>query len=459
MTLPMPVGRQFDVVHMQPRGHVVILGTAGSGKTTMAVHRAAALADPATINYGPTLLLTYNKSLRTYLNHLARDLGNLRVETYAQFARGYLASRGQMQFGSIAPGDVRREVLSRAIVAQRQHTHAGGSLLTSPIGRLDEELAWMQGRAVETRAEYGALPRSWGDTNLSGDEKDQLWDLLVAYTAGLTGAGYAYDWHSLANAALQEFRSDSDERMYKHIVVDESQDLSPAAVRSLAEAIPPDGSLTLFGDYAQQIYGRRTSWRDFGLVAPTVEVFAENYRNTKEIAELAIRMSEMPHFQDSADLVRPTAPLAAGARPTLVRASSTANEIEIVRTRAQALGRTARVAVLARTRDLALRATRGLNDVTVLHDDLHAWDDDPGVFAGTYHSGKGLEFDAVILPFASNASVPEPEVVSSLGESEALARESRLVYVGVTRARSELLVTYQGDLTAVLPPASDPVWS
>ena len=61
MRLPIPIGRQRDVVALLPEGHFVVLGTAGSGKTTMAVHRAAHVANPSTDHGGPTLLVTFNR--------------------------------------------------------------------------------------------------------------------------------------------------------------------------------------------------------------------------------------------------------------------------------------------------------------------------------------------------------------------------------------------------------------
>jgi superfamily I DNA/RNA helicase len=80
------------------------------------------------------------------------------------------------------------------------------------------------------------------------------------------------------------------------------------------------------------------------------------------------------------------------------------------------------------------------------------------VYAGTYHSAKGLEFDAVILPYCGTNNVPDTETVHAFGTAEALARSARLLYVGVTRAKSELLVTYTGDLTEVLPDTSSELW-
>src|SRR5438552_2250218 len=98
MPLPPLIGRQKEVLALPAQGHTVVLGTAGSGKTTLAVYRSAFLAHPSTVRGGRTLLLTFNNTLVTYLRHLSdpslRGFANVQVETYHKFARGYLASRG-----------------------------------------------------------------------------------------------------------------------------------------------------------------------------------------------------------------------------------------------------------------------------------------------------------------------------------------------------------------------------
>ena len=71
--LPQPVGRQKEVLALPPQAHAVVLGTAGSGKTTLAIHRALFLAHPNTDHCGRTLLVTFNQTLVKYLYNLLQS--------------------------------------------------------------------------------------------------------------------------------------------------------------------------------------------------------------------------------------------------------------------------------------------------------------------------------------------------------------------------------------------------
>jgi RecA/RadA recombinase len=89
--LPRPLGRQKEVLALPAAGHTVVLGTAGSGKTTLALHRAAYLANPATDHAGRTLLVTFNKCLVAYLQALGGDDRDLACQLL-QDARPSLSS-------------------------------------------------------------------------------------------------------------------------------------------------------------------------------------------------------------------------------------------------------------------------------------------------------------------------------------------------------------------------------
>lgn len=282
---------------------------------------------------------------------------------------------------------------------------------------------------------------------------DKTYDLInFSYLKLREETGKKYDWDDIATAVCKEFDNDNSQRFYKHVVIDEGQDFSPEMIRSLAKAIPHDGSLTFFGDVAQQIYGNRISWRDAGLKINKVWEFKENYRNTKQIAQLGLAISRMSYFRDVADLVEPISPIADGALPTLVNCSSINQEIKLVISQAIQLANTQNVAILFRDRqDEELIKPHLPKGSIRLHRDMTTWQTRPGIRYGTYHSAKGLEFDAVILPFCNNRNLPNPKVVEAFGKEDASIQDGRLLYVGITRAKTRLLITYSGELTRLLP--------
>lgn len=454
--LPDPVGRQLDVVHLAANRHNVVLGTAGTGKTTMAMHRAVHLADPATANHGPVLLVTFNNALVTYLRFLSPDgTSEVTLETYGLFARGYLNSRGQMPaWNGIAQKGRLRGLVVNALAAVRT-SHPRSRVLSRDPGWFVDEIGWIAGMGIADEDEYQSAKRIGRQTPLGvGEARTRVWHVRDEYLRARTAAGARFDWNDIATAVRQELAKDTAERRYRHIVIDEGQDLSPEALRSLTEVVQHGGSVTFFGDYHQAIYGQGLSWRSAGLNlgARPVERFVDNYRNTAAIAHLAIALSQTPAMASGdEDLVIPKAPVAAGPPPTLARARDAAHEAEVVRTQAAEFAKDQSVAILARTWGLAETAARGLS-FRKLDPEMHVWDPAPGIWVGPYHAAKGLEFDAVIMPYLNDHQVPWPDVVAAFDQEEADAREARLLYVALTRARLQLLMTYSGTLTPLLPP-------
>jgi DNA helicase II / ATP-dependent DNA helicase PcrA len=67
--------------------------------------------------------------------------------------------------------------------------------------------------------------------------------------------------------------------------------------------------------------------------------------------------------------------------------------------------------------------------------------DGQGVHLLTYHRAKGLEFEAVFLPAAEERELPVRQAKSE----EAVAEERRLLYVGITRAKRHLALTWSAE--------------
>jgi superfamily I DNA/RNA helicase len=457
MSLPIPVGRQLEVLHLPARGHFVVLGTAGSGKTTLAILRAAYLADPSTDHAGRTLLLTFNKALVAYLRHLQpRSAPNITTENYHLFARGYLNSRGRMTPKGICGPNPRETLIASAVQAvAAQYPHQ--PLFQLPTDFFFEEIKWISDHGLFSREDYLVAERSGRDgLPLNRVRREAVFDVFDEYRTRREALGKPYDWDNLATAVCEEFDRDPTSRRYRHVVIDEGQDFSPEMLRSLTKAIPPDGSLTFFGDAAQQIYGTRISWRSLGLSVTNRWNFTQNYRNTRQIARLALALSRMPYFRGIPDIIEPVAPTADGPLPTVVRFGSRDDEVDLVLEQAARLSRTRSVAILLRNRaDEGLIVRRLPAGAIRLHRDMTTWETGARLRYGTYHSAKGLEFDFVILPFLSNERLPDPDYVAAFGLENASTHDGKLLYVGITRAKAGLILTYTGDPTSLLPPNSD----
>lgn len=452
--LPVPKGNQHKVIFLSEDQHHVVLGTAGTGKSTMAMLRADRLARATTQNHGPVLVVTYNNTLVTYLQYLAPPAQqSITIETYGKFARGYLASIGKMGYNQIAGPDHVRACVAQGVGATRKDGHTD-AVLDRDLDWMVDEIHWISGMGIATVADYQAIDRVGRQTPLArGAAREAVWAVRDAYRADRLTSGFLYDWYDIATAVKDGLAGDASPRRYRHIVIDEGQDLSPEAIRSLVTAVAPGGSLTFFGDYHQAIYGQGLSWQNAGidLRGRQVERFADNLRNTAQIASVAIAMADSSHMAgDATDLVVPRAPKAAGPLPTLVKCRDSAAEAAYMRDLARDASDDQSVAILARTWTEAKRVAQGL-DYMKLRDSLGGWTDGPGIYVGAYHSAKGLEFDAVLLPFLNDDTMPHRETLRAYGEAEACSREAKLLYVAITRARSTLVMSHSRALTRLLP--------
>jgi superfamily I DNA/RNA helicase len=455
MPLPTPIGRQKEVLYLPAEGHVAVLGTAGSGKTTLAILRSAYLADPATDHYGRTLLVTFNRALVTYLSHLASSvLSNVTVENYHKFARGYLNSQGKMgDYGSVASPDERTNYINTAI-AKLAADHASHPLFSQSSEFIAEEIRWISQQGIQAFDKYHAAPPSLPPDLPIETTLPLIWRIRDTYRDERRKHGKLYDWDDIAISVRDELAADSRARHYQHVVIDEGQDFSPVMIQSLVRAVPVDGSVTFFGDVAQQIYGSRVSWRSAGLTLKGEPwLFKENYRNTKQIADLALALTKMHYYSGTADLVVPTSPKAAGPPPSLVTLSTDAAEDKFVAEQAIQLSGAGSVAIL--TTDHETR--RHFNSLfkagtfTELTNNMTTWKSSAGLSIGTYHSAKGLEFDSVILPRLGVGQMPPPDNIVAFGKERALADAGRLLYVGITRARQGLILSCSGPHTPLLP--------
>ena len=445
---------QFDLITRPDSGFVVIRGVAGSGKTTVALHRIAYLAyeDPV-VDSGRTLFVVFSPALRDYVSHVLPALGvkQVQVWTFGEWAKAQrrrlfpeLPNRRREN----TPTPVRRLKLhpSLLVALERQVERVEGprtpsqaiddwaSVLTR--GALLEEVlretapdAFRERELEEVvdfcRRRHEELA-SWlgGDREVPGelDEEDdalllRAWQLRVGpITAG------------------------SRERLdYRHIAIDEVQDFSPIEVKVLIDCLDPHQSLTLAGDTQQHVMQDAgfTSWSDFfghlQIDGTEVDTLQVSHRSSQEIAEFAAALL--------GELREDDGPLITTRSGPPVECFQHTDHGACIASLADALlalageEPLASVAVLAPSPSLSDLYFSGLerSEVPRLHrvrnqDFRFA----PGVEVTEIEQVKGLEFDYVILVGVSGAHFAD----------EPMAR--RLLHVGATRAVHQLWVTCTG---------------
>lgn len=281
-----PKGKQEEVMAIPAKGHVVVLGTAGSGKTTIALLRAEHLSNIP--NAGKVLLVTFNGALVKYMRGISdSSLTNLVVESYHKFARGYLNSRGKMQYSCILDKDKKAEFIGEALEAVKA-LHPDESTLRRPIDFFVDEISFIQQFGYTEAEDYLSAERiGRASANIKREKRPLIFEVYKKYLECRTLADYLYDWDDIALYTYQELCEDNSDRRYSHIIIDEGQDFSPMMIKSLVKAVNPNGSFSFFGDVAQQIYGSRLSWRDSGIQTNKIWRFDVNYRNPASISDFA----------------------------------------------------------------------------------------------------------------------------------------------------------------------------
>lgn len=454
-----PEGKQKSVMAIPTNGHYIVLGTAGSGKTTMALLRAEYLSNIP--NGGKVLVVTFNGALVEYMKGVTNARNSrLQVESYHKFARGYLASQGKMQRNVILGPDEKRYYIEQAMESLKKVTPTVSTLKRS-IEFFVDEITFIEKFGFGNSNDYYAAERiGRASAFLSRENRKWIFAVYEKYIELREAAGRLYDWDDLALYTCKELQVDDKERRYSHIIVDEGQDFSPMMIKSLVNAVAGCGSFTFFGDVAQQIYGSRLSWRDSGIDANNIIRLDVNYRNPSTITAFASDITKSKYWLKDTDMVTASMQIAEGPKPILVHFSDKQQELIWIVDRAISIGKASSTVIVLRNREDVKSLERILKnkgcDATVINRETPGYPHIKTVYLTTFHAAKGLEFENVFIPFLSREKFPDPETISSaLSEDETYANEIKLLYVAATRSKYGLYMTYSGAISPLFPKGVD----
>lgn len=444
---------QRAMVEQSFSGPAKVTGSAGTGKTVVALHRARSLA-----RKGKHVLLT------SFVRHLCRNLErNLRVLCRPEeLARIQVSTVHQQAFliartarpGIRAVGD---DEVKRLLAKSQERS------------RVDAELSFLRSewahvvdaQGLTSWEEYRDADRRGRGRALTVREREKLWQVFGGVCTDLDLANRT-TWAGLCRMAAEQIEKGRVPSPFDAVVVDEVQDLQPSAVRLLAElgGKGRDG-LLLVGDAGQRIYPGGFSLRSLGIdVRGRSRVLRINYRTTEEIQRLADRLLGPvgDDLDDGTESRRTTVSLLRGPEPVLAGFATEAEERANLVATAQRLIESglaaSEIAVFARTRKLAEALVEVLRSAGIAAQFLGEEDQEPaevaepGVTVGTMHGAKGLEFKSVIVAACDDRRLPNAfmlqEIADPAERDAAIAQERRLLYVSLTRARDEAYITWSG---------------
>jgi len=451
---------QFDLITRPSAGFLAIRGTAGSGKTTVALHRIAYLAydDPA-VDSDRTLFVAFSAALRNYVSHVLPALGieRVRILTYHEWA----ADQRRRHFPNL-PNAVREDTPA---LTQRLKLHpALCAALERQVARVagppSPEQAFDDWASVLTQTELleqvfeeeapGDVAsediRRFVESNRRANES------LYAHLAGEPDVQVELDpeddalllraWQLRVGALRWRRRRPL---RYRHVAIDEVQDFSPLEVQVLLGCLDQSRSITLAGDTQQHVVEASgfTSWSDFlgrlGVLGAEMETLRIAYRSSHEIVEFSLSL-----LGDLREDDEPPISTRSGPAVELFRFTDRGACVAFLADALSDLAREeplASVAILAPSPALSDRyyeglAATGLSRVRRIANQDFSFS--PGIEVTEIEQVKGLEFDYAILVDVTHENYPDAP------------RSRRRLHVGATRAVHQLWLTCVGTPSPLL---------
>lgn len=441
---------QREWVEKDYNGPARVSGSAGTGKTIVALHRAVYLARAHAD--ARILLTTFSDTLASALQtKLKRLLGNEprlaeRIDVCSIDAIGlrlYKANLGKTQ---IVDPKALVDLIQQASESVEGHRFSQHFLRTEWEQVVD---AWQ----LEKWEDYRDVVRLGRKTKLPESQRKVLWSIFERVRNGLR----SNKWMTLPElfSQLAAVLSKSGKMTYDYALVDEAQDLGVAHLRFLA-AIGGNRPNALFfaGDLGQRIFQQPFSWKALGVeVRGRSRTLRVNYRTSHQIRTQADRLLDprMTNIDGETENRSDTVSVFNGPSPDVLTFKSEKEEIEAVgkwlaeRSKAGLVPHEFGVFVRTpRQFDRAIAAIQSAGLAFKLLDN-HVETASGHVSLGAMHLAKGLEFRAVAVMACDDEIVPLQERIEEVGDEADLKdvydTERQLLYVACTRARDQLLVT------------------
>jgi mRNA-degrading endonuclease RelE of RelBE toxin-antitoxin system len=441
---------QREWVERDYAGAARVSGSAGTGKTIVALHRATHLArtNPDARVLLTTFTDTLAHALSTKLRRLVSSEPHLaeRIDVYSLDGIGQRLYKSHVGPVKLASRELVVELLNDAAGAVPGHKFSRQFLLTEWEQLVD---AWQ----LESWEAYRDVARLGRKTRLPEAQRAVLWSIFERVIAGLSSKGVITPARLFTTLAAAIAKTKNPP--FDFAVVDEAQDLTVAHLRFLAAlgAARPN-ALFFAGDIGQRIFQQPFSWKALGVdIRGRSRTLRVNYRTSHQIRSQADRLlgPELSDVDGNQEKRNDTVSVFNGPAPKILKLESQEDEARAV---GDWLAERVKSGVLPHEIGLFVRsAAQRDRAVAAAHEGgipYSILDEHVETFSGhlalcTMHLAKGLEFRAVAVMACDDEIIPLQERIQTAGDDSDLQEvydtERQILYVACTRARDHLLVT------------------
>ena len=417
-------------------GPARVSGSAGTGKTIVALHRAVHLAARAGAQ---VLLTTFSKPLARSLARKAELMTEAIPDVRARLTVRAI-DQAAYELYARAFGQPNMATASQVRAAIKAAVDSGLGVGHSPAFLFEEWDELVDAWGLHDAEAYAAVPRIGRRTRLGPKQRESAWAVFEFVRDRLATCGVVTT--SDIYGRLTRWVEGGVQLPFTHVVVDEAQDLSVAQARFLAAVGRAGTADALFftGDLGQRIFHLPFSWAKLGLdVRGRAQVLKVCYRTSHQIRRAADRLlaGEITDQDGMEESRRGTVSVFDGPDPVMALFEDAKAEAVAV----EAWGRDrldegmppSELAVLVRG---AQQLDRGRAAVNF---------DGANVAVMTMHDAKGLEFRAVAVMALDEDVLPAPDRLQDIGDMADLEAiqdaERHLLYVAATRARDRLMLS------------------
>ncbi len=474
-------GEQKRVLFLQSTDPIQIKGVAGSGKTTVALYRAKHLLDTQSNLFleAKVAIFTYNKTLVKYINAITRQISggyqrdseeikptkpkgiNVFVTNFHKWAYHFIESNGIPLSTDILENGRNRRIWKTTsgaaqlgIVATIKAKYSSHAIASKSVDFFLEEIAWIKGKAFQTKEEYFEAKRTGRGTNdrVTKVDKEIIWKIQTDYNSQLQ-ANDQVDFDDYALLCLKIIAANPNlVKPFTHIIVDEAQDLSKAQILVISQIVSDETkSISIIADAAQRIYKSGFTWGEVGLNVRggrTIE-FKKNYRNTVQIVRAALSLLEKE--DDKSDFTTVETARKGETKPAVGYFTNWNDQcVYLLRelNKLKSSGNINSTVILHRSHS----GIRGIKDFLETNkfevqellktEDIDFESD--SIKLCTLSSVKGLEFENVFIIALNDDVIPYPPGFNDADDEFHISTERRLLYTAMTRARERLYLLSSG---------------